>query len=254
MTRTYDLIFFDADQTLFDFRTAERLALRDLLQDLALPADEEQIAAYSRINEEHWRRHENGELTRDQLVVERFASFLQHLGEGGLARPEQLDAIAPAAMNRAYEEALSWHAELLPEAEETLAALAPQYRLALVTNGLASVQHRRLSLSPITRFFEGVFISEELGYSKPDPRFFDAVFARLEKPVARERCLLVGDSVNADMRGAYQAGLEACWFSPRKLDSQRFPIPILAPDEPGPGLRRQIHRLHELQDWLLAEA
>jgi YjjG family noncanonical pyrimidine nucleotidase len=103
--------------------------------------------------------------------------------------------------------------DLIPGALETLQALSGQYRMVIITNGISQVQRSRLSLSPIKAYFEDIFISEEIGVSKPAGPYFDAVFAGIGHP-PRESVLVIGDSLSSDMRGGINFGLDTCWFNP----------------------------------------
>jgi FMN phosphatase YigB (HAD superfamily) len=83
----------------------------------------------------------------------------------------------------------------------------------VITNGIARVQHRRLARSGLTDFFAAIVISGEVGIAKPDRRIFDETLTRLGNP-ARERVLMVGDSLTSDIRGAVDSRIDACWLRP----------------------------------------
>ena len=85
--------------------------------------------------------------------------------------------------------------------------------LYLVTNAVASVQRGRLAKSPIVPYITAAFISEEAGAAKPSPAYFDYVFARING-ITRENCLVIGDSITSDIRGANAYGLPCCWYNP----------------------------------------
>lgn len=101
-----------------------------------------------------------------------------------------------------------------PDAAPVLAALAPRFKLALVTNGAGDVQREKLSRTPFAGSFGAVVISVEVGLGKPDPGIFRAA-ARL-LGVAPEDAVMVGDSLVRDVRGAQSAGMRAVWID-RKL-------------------------------------
>ena len=202
----YDVILFDADNTLFDFDRAEEEALRATLARYGLPVTARSVAAYLAINRELWARFDRGEVSREWLVVERFARLLRTLGRPG----------DPAAMNRAYLTRLGEGAFLLPGAEALCRALAPRCTLAIVTNGVARAQRGRFERSPLAGLISHLFISEELGAAKPDPAFFDAVLRALGGP-DKSRVLMVGDNLATDVRGGLEAGLPTVWYNPRGL-------------------------------------
>ena len=98
-------------------------------------------------------------------------------------------------------------------AEELLETLYGKYRMYLVTNGTLSVQKGRLKSSGISRYFEDIFISEELGYNKPGREYFDCCFSRIPD-FHKETAVIVGDSLTSDIQGGINAGIRTIWFNP----------------------------------------
>ena len=200
----YKWLIFDADGTLFDFREAERLALHGLADDFGVSSHSEgrdaALARYHRINSQLWRDVERGTVRPSEVATERFRLWFGEL---------QLDA-DPHVVGQYYTQRLASHSVLLPGAQLAIETLASRYRLLLATNGLSAVQRPRFAASPITPYFADVVISEELGVAKPDPAFFDAAFAAMGQP-AKHEVLMVGDSLDADMQGAINYGIDCCW-------------------------------------------
>ena len=94
----------------------------------------------------------------------------------------------------------------------------------VVTNGIAETQYRRLGDSGIDRFFDGIFISEEIGYSKPDPKFFEFALRHAGSP-APENVIIIGDSLTSDMLGGINAGFQTCWFHGQAPDAvSKYPV------------------------------
>ena len=206
----YKTVLFDADNTLFDFSLAEREAISRTMRDFGIVPSEEKIALYSRINDDMWKRLERGEIAKDTLRVARFADFLEAIGV--LA-----DAVR---MADAYVENLSLQSYPLQGAVELVQALAKTHRLYIVTNGIASVQHRRFAASPFVPYFDGLFISEEIGFEKPHPAFFEEVARRVPNYDAKTT-LVVGDSLSSDIAGGVSAGLDTCWYNPKGAENRK---------------------------------
>lgn len=215
----YDVVLLDADQTLFDFDRAEAEALRATLRQYGLPDTREAEEVYLTVNRALWARLDRGEADRDWLVVERFRILLDRLGRSG----------DPGAMNRDYLDKLGEGAFLLPGAEEFCRALAPACTLAIVTNGVARAQRKRFERSPLREIIPWLFISEEVGASKPDPAFFEPVLRALGSP-DRRRVLMVGDNLLADIRGGINAGLDTAWYNPRRLPRDPAVVPTWETD------------------------
>lgn len=202
----YDYLLFDADNTLFDFDRAEERALQATLEFFGYPLDSDTRELYRIINRVLWRRLDLGEISREALVVERFALFDRAMGGSRDA----------AALNRFYLDRLSEGAELLPGAEALCRSLAPRATLALVTNGGARAQRGRLARSALAGLFPYVFISEEVGWQKPQREFFSHVCSAMAIR-DRRRAVVIGDNLVSDVQGGLQSGLDAVWFNPNGL-------------------------------------
>jgi len=206
----YKAIFFDADDTLFDYVSAEREAFARTAAAFGLGSRLEEAHEVYRVhNHDVWRELEKGEISQDDLKIERFRRMLKALGT---------DDSPAAAMSPYYLDRLSEQTQLLPGAEEAVRAAGESHTLVMVTNGLTSVQRRRFAAAPITRYFQRILISEELGVAKPDPAIFNS--AMEEFSLRPEEVLLVGDSTSSDMPAARNAGMDFCWINP-----DRIPVP-----------------------------
>lgn len=202
---------FDADNTIFDFDAAESQAL---LATVHAPPDA-LLAEYRRINEALWRDAEAGALPLGRLASERFRR---------LAAALRLDA-DPQELSNRYLRELGARAPLLPGAVSVLDRLSRHAVLGLLTNGIAAVQRSRIARSGIEVFFQGIFVCEEVGISKPDPAVFH--FAARQLHVAPHELLCVGDSPSSDIRGGWAAGMPTCWVNLRGLP---YPAGEPAPD------------------------
>ncbi len=202
----YRILLLDLDDTILDFHKAEGIALQSALASCGISATPQVRACYSDINRAHWQRLERGELTREQVNVGRFAALFAVLSV-------EADAAACAAR---YAEELSKGHYFLPGAEEALADLAREHRLFLVSNGNLSVQRGRLKSANIARYFEKIFISQEIGADKPSEVFFSRCFAQIPD-FCRESTMIVGDSLTSDMLGGNRAGIRTCWVNPKHM-------------------------------------
>ena len=207
----YQYLLFDADNTLFDFEAANHNAFAQVCKYCGLPSTEERDDFYESINRPLWHQLDRGEVTKEWLVVERFRRFL---AQKGIDRD-------PAECNRIQLAGLGSSTALLPHALEVVETLAKTHKLYIVTNAVASVQRSRLANSTIAPYITAAFISEEAGAAKPSRAYFDYVFARIDG-ITPENCLVIGDSLSSDIKGANNAGLPCCWYNlknePRPAD------------------------------------
>lgn len=196
-------VFLDLDNTILDFDWAERRALSVAFREVGLDPDPKLLARYNAINRLQWELLEDGILTREQVLLRRFEILFEEHGIRASA----------AAVGDRYENLLADGYQFIPGAEELLRTLFGRYRLFLASNGSASVQEARIASSGIAKYFEGIFISEELGADKPAKEYFDRCFAQIPG-FDPERALMVGDSLTSDIRGGINAGIRTCWFNP----------------------------------------
>ncbi|MBP3321643.1 MAG: YjjG family noncanonical pyrimidine nucleotidase [Clostridia bacterium] len=226
----YSILLFDADDTLFDFGACERIAFKETMADFGIFVDETMAKRYAEINDACWKRFERRDLEKKELVVLRFALFLQEYGKKG----------DPAAINARYIEALSRQVILLEGARELLETLKGKVRMFIITNGTYAVQTGRFARSGLLPYFEEVFISEKMGTQKPEKRFFQMVEEAIDG-FEKEKALVIGDSLTSDMAGAYAYGLDRLWFNPKGKENTA-----------GLPLTGQVGGFEELLDFLLA--
>ena len=201
-----EFLFLDLDDTILDFHKAERIAIAKTIRDFGVEPTEEVLGRYHVINKWHWEQLELGKLTRAEVLENRFKVLFGELGV-------EVDATACA---RAYEKNLSIGHYFLPGAEEAVDSLSKKYRLFLASNGTASVQKGRMTSANLYRFFEKVFVSQEIGHNKPSKAYFDACFAQIPD-FDPKKAMIVGDSLSSDIKGGIQAGIATVWVNPNHL-------------------------------------
>ena len=208
-------ILWDVDNTLLDFNASERAAMWKLFSEFALvECSEALLARYSVINDGFWQRLERGELCKAEILPGRFAQFFAEYGiDPGLA----------GAFNERYQLAIADTVVFRDKSLELVKSLRGRVRQYAVSNGTVAAQTRKLERSGLDRLLDGVFLSEQLGVEKPNPAFFDKLFAQIG-PEARSTALIVGDSLTSDMQGGLNAGIKTCWYNP-----ERKPLPAAYP-------------------------
>ena len=217
----FEFLFLDLDDTILDFQKAEHVALSKTLREFGLEPTETVLKRYNLINKAHWEALERKELTREQVLVGRFQVLF---GEMGIT-------VEPVSVARSYEDNLSVGHWFLPGAEEAVESLSKKYKLYLASNGTAKVQAGRLKSANISRFFEEVFVSQELGANKPAPEYFEKCFARIPD-FDKSKAIIVGDSLTSDIQGGINAGIRTCWVNPEGKPHD----PAICPDYEIPSI------------------
>lgn len=212
--KTYRTLLFDVDDTLLDFKAAERLALRLLFEEQQIELTDEIEAHYKQMNQGLWRAFEEGRIDRDEAVNTRFSLLLKEYGH-------EVDG---ALLEQKYRGYLEQGHQLIDGAMEVVMELHGAYDLHIVTNGVSKTQDRRLRDSGLHPMFTSIFVSEDTGYQKPMKEFFDFVFARIPS-FDPQQALIIGDSLSSDMKGGQLAGLDTCWFNPEGKANETDIIP-----------------------------
>lgn len=202
----FTTILWDLDGTLLDFQYSQTYALTKCFRDRGREISEEQIERYSRINEAFWKRHELGEITREQLQTERFRQLFQEYN---------IRDIDLEPFQKEFEEALGSVVSHKDDSLTICKSLHGHMRQYVVTNGSTAIQRNKLKLSGFLETMDGVFISEEIGAPKPGREFFEYCLERVEEK-ERSRILIVGDSLSSDIRGGIQTGIATCWYRPEE--------------------------------------
>lgn len=204
---TYKHLLFDLDHTLLDFDLSEELALTQLFTERGVTDLSAYKAAYQAINKQLWRDLEQGLVSKKELVETRFAKTFAQFGQ-------TVDGVDLA---RHYESCLGHQGDTYPGAQELLRVLQQRgYKLYAATNGITAIQTARLSVSGLSAYFDAVFISEELGFPKPDRRFFATIAEQIED-FSAQKTLMIGDNQIADIKGASDFGLATAFYNPNQV-------------------------------------
>lgn len=201
----YDIVLWDVDQTLLDFKRSEDYAVRHCFRLFGLEADDGIVARYSEINEGYWRKIETGAMGKKEALQGRFADLFEEIGVKGV------DA---AAFQETYADVLGSVYYFLDDSYKVVEGLRGTCRQYAVTNGVSRTQRKKLELSGLAGLMDDIFVSEELGAPKPQEEFFARCFARIPD-FCKNRAVIVGDSLTSDILGGNRAGIAVCWYNPK---------------------------------------
>lgn len=201
-------IFFDLDHTIWDFdRNAQEtlLELYDTYQLKAIGLDSVTfIELYTENNHRLWQQYHLGEITKEHLRQERFRKTFLELG----VKPE----LVPHQFEDDYVKISPTKTNLFAGAEKVLAYLQKKYQLHIISNGFKETTLTKMHLSGLNPYFTQVIISEDVGVNKPNKLIFEHALAKAS--ASKEESIMIGDSLEADIRGAQDFGLKAIFFNP----------------------------------------
>lgn len=207
MMKKYTHIFFDLDNTLWDFETNSRFAMRATFEYFNLNVlnieFNDFFKVYSKHNHVLWAKYRKKELGKKELTRRRFNDTFEELN---------IEEVDPDIMNAFYLKEMPKQKILKNGVIETLRYLkAKQYKLYIITNGFRDVQHKKLERSELKPFFRKVFTSEEIKTPKPGREIFE--YAIKSANAKKANSLMVGDDWDADVMGASNYGLDAVFIS-----------------------------------------
>lgn len=201
--KNFDVILWDMDGTIIDFRPAEKIAIGRTMEMYGMPTmTEEMMALYHELNHNLWKRLELGEVTKYQVLVGRFVEFFTKLG---LPLPDC------EKFNDTYQFELGQTVCFFEGAYELITGLQGKVKQYCVTNGAIIAQEQKLKNTKLGPVFDGVFISDYIGHQKPSQEYVDYVKAHIEQ-VPVDRILIIGDSLTSDIMTGNRLGCKTCWF------------------------------------------
>ena len=203
-------LFIDFDDTLYDTHGNAVIALHELFDLLHLERyfHDPQVFydEYWKANIDLWTRYSKGEITRDYLIVERFRKPFS-FGEG-LSTDE---AYCLEASDR-FLDFCSCKPGLVVGAKELMDYFRNRgYRLHMCSNGFHEVQYKKLRACGLYEYFDTIILSEDAGYNKPAPEYFDYAFKK--SGAKKESTLMIGDNFQTDILGAKRVGLRVAYFN-----------------------------------------
>lgn len=208
------ILLWDLDGTINDFIAMENYAIKKGFDRMNLgKCTDEMVSRYSQINVSYWEKLEKCEMKKDQILVDRFKDFFAEYG-----LPEQNAVV----FNRNYQLDLGDKLVFIDGALEVLQKIkeSKKIRQFVVTNGLVANQKRKLEGQDLKPIFEYAFISDEVGFEKPNIEFFNAVFQKIGD-IPKNQVMIVGDSLTSDIKGGNNAGIKTCWFNSHKKKNNK---------------------------------
>jgi YjjG family noncanonical pyrimidine nucleotidase len=208
MLKKYTHLFFDLDNTIWDFDSNSYDALHEALKKTGLLSKigsyEEYYKIFDSVNEGLWALYREGKMSKKILRVQRFEESLEKNGTPFPAMGEMI--------NTAYMAEMPGLTRLVDGARELLDYLHGKYEMAVITNGFKEVQYKKVDQSGLAKYFKKVFVSEVIGAQKPKRAIFE--YALKSMNARKMNSLMIGDSWEADILGAMQFGIDQIYYSP----------------------------------------
>lgn len=198
------VVFIDIDDTLLDFTKCANDAIKSACNKFGVPYTTTLVDTFHPINLDLWHRLEKKEVTKEKLFDTRFQIVFDKLGI-------KADGIA---FETAFRENFHESAILVDGARDLLEYLRSKYKVYVASNASMHQQTNRMKRAELDGYIDGYFVSEEIGFPKPQKEFFDACFKALQD-VKPQDVVMIGDSLSADIKGACEYGLKTIWYNHR---------------------------------------
>lgn len=198
------VVFIDIDDTLLDFTKCANDAIKSACNKFGVPYTTTLVDTFHPINLDLWHRLEKKEVTKEKLFDTRFQIVFDKLGI-------KADGIA---FETAFRENFHESAILVDGARDLLEYLRSKNKVYVASNASMHQQTNRMKKAELDGYIDGYFVSEEIGFPKPQKEFFDACFKALPD-VKPQDVVMIGDSLSADIKGACEYGLKTIWYNHR---------------------------------------
>lgn len=198
-------IFFDLDHTLWDFDKNSELAFERIFKEKYPEISTNKfVQVYAPINQACWKLYQVDQISHEELRYKRLKDSFDALDYQ--ISDENINQIAID-----YIEFLPLNNALFDGALELLDYLKSNYKLHIITNGFAEVQYKKLHNSGISNYFISVTNSEMAGVKKPNPKIFEHAIAQAK--TTKDKSIMIGDCIDADVKGALSFGMDAIFFN-----------------------------------------
>jgi len=212
----YKNLFIDLDDTLWDIHQNGKECLEEIYHeygyDKYYPTFNDYYKVYMPNNNLLWSHYRKGIIKKEKLIVER---FLVPVREFGLDDPVYAKSLSDDFLERTTRKTL-----LIEGAIELLEYLKPKYRMHILSNGFREVQYKKIENSGLKPYFDKIILSEDAEINKPHPNMF--TYALKNTNSRRNQTIMIGDSWDADIIGAYNSKIDQIWYNPAKLKPDGF--------------------------------
>lgn len=219
--KLYQHIFFDLDDTLWDFKRNAEETLDELFVEFELEKLGENVTLqnlkdkFHEVNTYLWQQFNQNKINKEELRNQRFLMILNQLNVPIPQIPFQ--ELAEAYLNKA-----PFKPYLLPYTKEILVYLKEKkYTLHIITNGFEHIQHQKINTTKINEFFDLIITSEQANVKKPNKAIFE--YATNILNTNPNNCLMIGDNLETDIMGAMQADWDNVWLNTKNIDADILP-------------------------------
>ena len=213
---TYKNLFIDLDDTLWDIHHNSKECLNEIFDDYGYKEYYKNFDDYYNVympsNHHLWGLYREGKIDKDKLIVERFLVPVRKFGID--------DAEYAKSLSDDFLERTTLRTKLIDGTIDLLEYLKPKYKMHILSNGFREVQYKKINNSGLSSYFDKIILSDDIGINKPHKEFFNYALRKTNSEPFET--LMIGDSWDADILGAYNSNIHQLWYNPQELQPIGF--------------------------------
>lgn len=205
-------VLIDIDDTIFDFEKCSKNSFLKTLEKFNIKFKEEDFSYFNKVNDILWTKQKLGEINIKEVFIKR--DYL-------MGKYFNLD-IEKGLFNDLFVKFLYDEIEMIDGIEDLLLYLSDKYKIFTASNGIYKMQENRLKKSNLDKYFDKIFVSDKIGYEKPDKRFFQKIMDITK--YSNDDLIMIGDSIKSDIIGAKNSKIKSIYFNKenKKISDKNF--------------------------------
>lgn len=205
-------VLIDIDDTIFDFEKCSKNSFLKTLEKFNLKFKEEDFSYFNKVNDILWTKQKLGEINIKEVFIKRDYQMGKYFN---------LD-IEKGLFNDLFVKFLYDEIEMVDGIEDLLLYLSDKYKIFTASNGIFKMQENRLKKSNLDKYFDNVFVSDKIGFEKPDKKFFQKIMDLTK--FSNDDLIMIGDSIKSDIIGAKNSKIKSIYFNKedKKITDKNF--------------------------------
>ncbi|MFV0468459.1 MAG: YjjG family noncanonical pyrimidine nucleotidase [Dysgonomonas sp.] len=214
--KKYTTLFFDLDDTLWDTAQNSRESMYEIYTRYNwgefYPSFDGFYSTYLNYNTQLWDQYNKGLIKKNDLMNYRFQKLFEKYRSFS-------DAVS-RLINDAFMHNTSLKSKTIRGSIDLLKKLKGKFKMCIISNGFSEVQYTKMKQAGLIEFFDKIYLSDVIGINKPDARIFD--FALADASADRSTSIMIGDTLDTDILGALNSGIDQVWFNPQKMNTENI--------------------------------
>lgn len=205
-------VLIDIDDTIFDFEKCSKNSFLKTLEKFNLKFKEEDFSYFNKVNDILWTKQKLGEINIKEVFIKRDYLMVKYFN---------LD-IEKGLFNDLFVKFLYDEIEMVDGIEDLLLYLSDKYNIFTASNGIFKMQENRLKKSNLDKYFDNIFVSDKIGFEKPDKKFFQKIMDLTK--FSNDDLIMIGDSIKSDIIGAKNSKIKSIYFNKedKKITDKNF--------------------------------